>query len=209
VIEVPGKGRVLVYACGMESSGVGREWAAGKRRAGVNFLKDLSTNTTDAIGQQVRAAKRAGDVAVFSIHWGENWGYAIPREQRDFAHRLIDTAGVDLVHGHSSHHVKGIEVYGGKLILYGCGDFLNDYEGITGGHKAYRDDLTLMYFPTLDTATGSLVCLALTPTQTRHFRINRAPDEAVRWIEETLNREGRQFGTRVECQEDNSLLLRW
>ena len=209
VIEVPGKGRVLVYACGMESSGVPREWGAGKRRAGVNFLKDLSTKTTDAIGQQVRAAKRAGDVAVFSIHWGGNWGYDIPREQRDFAHRLIDTAGVDLVHGHSSHHVKGIEIYRDKLILYGCGDFLNDYEGITGGHKAYRDDLALMYFPTLDTTTGNLAGLALTPTQTRHFRTNRAPDDGVRWLEETLNREGRQFGTRVERCADGTLLLHW
>ncbi|WP_079481952.1 CapA family protein [Paraburkholderia hospita] len=29
--------------------------------------------------------------------------------------------GVDLVHGHSSHHVKGIELYRGKLVLYGPG----------------------------------------------------------------------------------------
>ena len=25
--------------------------------------------------------------------------------------KLIDEAGVDVIHGHSSHHVKGIEVY--------------------------------------------------------------------------------------------------
>jgi len=207
VIDVPGKGRVLVYACGMESSGVPREWAAAKRRAGVHFLSDLSAKSADAVAQQVRRAKRAGDIAVFSIHWGGNWDYDIPREQRDFAHRLIDDAGVDLVHGHSSHHVKGIEIYCGKLILYGCGDFLNDYEGITGGHQAYRSDLALMYFPTLDAATGRLLRLALTPTQTRRFRVNRAPEDCVRWLEDTLNREGRQFGTRVERQADDSLLL--
>ena len=46
-----------------------------------------------------------------------------------FAHRLID-AGVDVVHGHSSHHPRPIEVYRGKLILYGCGDTIDDYEGI-------------------------------------------------------------------------------
>jgi poly-gamma-glutamate synthesis protein (capsule biosynthesis protein) len=37
-----------------------------------------------------------------------------------------------------------MEVYKGKLILYGCGDFLNDYEGI-GGYEYYRDGLALMY----------------------------------------------------------------
>ena len=40
---------------------------------------------------------------------------------------------------------KGIEVYQDRLILYGCGDFLNDYEGI-GGYEHYRSDLGLMYF---------------------------------------------------------------
>jgi poly-gamma-glutamate synthesis protein (capsule biosynthesis protein) len=48
------------------------------------------------------------------------------------AHKLIDGAAVGLIHGHSSHHVRGIEVYRNKLILYGCDDFLKDYEGISG-----------------------------------------------------------------------------
>ena len=39
--------------------------------------------------------------------------------------------GIDVVHGHSSHHAKGAEVYKGKLIIYGAGDLLSDYEGIT------------------------------------------------------------------------------
>jgi poly-gamma-glutamate capsule biosynthesis protein CapA/YwtB (metallophosphatase superfamily) len=46
------------------------------------------------------------------------------------AYAFIDTAGIDVIHGHSSHHAKPIEIYRGKLILYGCGDFLNDYEGM-------------------------------------------------------------------------------
>jgi poly-gamma-glutamate capsule biosynthesis protein CapA/YwtB (metallophosphatase superfamily) len=69
---------------------------------------------------------------------------------------LINEAGVDIVHGHSSHHPKGIEVYKNRPILYGCGDFLNDYEGISG-YQEYRDDLTLMYFPRMDAASGKLV----------------------------------------------------
>ncbi len=208
VLELPGKGRVLVFAFGTESSGVPRDWAAGKGRAGVNFLSDLSARTVDAIALQVRAAKRAGDIVVASIHWGGNWGYHIAQEQRAFAHQLIDAAGVDVVHGHSSHHPKGIEIYRDKLILYGCGDFLNDYEGIRG-HESYRPDLALMYFPTLDAATGRLARFAMTPTQIRRFRVNRAPEDGARWLLETLNREGRQFGTRVERQPDNTFLLLW
>ncbi|MBI1989193.1 MAG: CapA family protein [Betaproteobacteria bacterium] len=207
-IELPGRGRVLVFAFGMETSGVSRNWAAGKGEPGVNFLLDLSAQTVDAIARQVGAAKRAGDLVVASIHWGPNWGFAIPREQRDFAHRLIDAAGVDIVHGHSSHHPMAIEIHRGKPILYGCGDLLNDYEGISG-YEAYRGDLALMYFPTLDAATGSLARFAMTATQTRHFRVNLAPEDGVHWIEETLNREGRKFGTRMERRPDNTFVLRW
>lgn len=58
-------------------------------------------------------------------HWGGNWGYAVPAAHVRFAHGLI-RAGADIVHGHSSHHVRPFETFDGKLILYGCGDFLDD-----------------------------------------------------------------------------------
>ena len=51
---------------------------------------------------------------------------------------------MDLIHGHSSYHPRPVEVFGGKLVLYGCGDCINDYEGITG-HERYRGDLRLLY----------------------------------------------------------------
>jgi poly-gamma-glutamate synthesis protein (capsule biosynthesis protein) len=172
----------------------------------VNFLPDLSARSLETIARQVRAANRAGDLVVASLHWGGNWGFGISAQQRNFAHSLIESAAVDVVHGHSSHHVKGIEVYGGKPILYGCGDFLNDYEGIAG-HEQFRGDLALMYFPTLD--SGRLTRLAMTPTQTCHFRANFAPEAGVRWLMATLNREGRQFGTQVARLAEQDLLLDW
>jgi poly-gamma-glutamate synthesis protein (capsule biosynthesis protein) len=125
-----------------------------------------------------------------------------------FAHGLIDEAGADIIHGHSSHHVRGIDVYQGKPILYGCGDFLNDYEGI-GGREEFRGDLALMYFITMDAAAGRLAELSMTPTQTRRFRVNRASREDALWIKETLIREGKRFGTRVEFDEDFRLVLHW
>jgi hypothetical protein len=124
------------------------------------------------------------------------------------AHSLLDRAGVDLLHGHSSHHVKGIEVHRGKLILYGCGDFLNDYEGIEG-YGEYRGDLSLMYFPVLDAENGQLRRLLAMPTCTRRFRVNRATPEQTDWLYATLNREGRKLGTAVERHPDGGLRLTW
>jgi poly-gamma-glutamate synthesis protein (capsule biosynthesis protein) len=129
-----------------------------------------------------------------------------PGEQ--FSHGLIDEAGVDIIHGHSSHHVKAIEVYHGKLILYGCGDFLNDYEGIIG-HEAFRGDLGLMYFARVDPATGKLLSLDMAPTQVRHFRVNRASPVDSRWIANVLNREGKVYGTSVAVVDGSSLQLQW
>ncbi len=206
-IELPGRGRVIVFGVALETSGVPPSWAGGGNRAGVNFLSDLSGRTVQRIAAEVGAAKRAGDIVVLSIHWGGNWGYEVRSAERGFAHALVE-AGVDVVHGHSSHHPKGIEVYRDRLILYGCGDFLNDYEGIRG-HESFRPDLALMYFPVVDAGTGRLVRLTLTPMQIRHFRANRAQREDARWLAELLSREGRALATRVDLQPDGTLALRW
>ena len=146
-------------------------------------------------------------MAVASIHWGGNWGYDIPDQQIRFAHRLVDD-GVDIVHGHSSHHVKGIEVYRERLILYGCGDFVDDYEGI-GGHEEYRDDLRLVYLIRVDPRHGQLVEARLVPLQARRFRLNRATETDAKWLRDLLNRLGAPFGTHVQLQADNSMTLRW
>jgi len=115
---------------------------------------------------------------------------------------------VDIIHGHSSHHAKGIEVYRNRLILYGCGDLLNDYEGI-GGDEYYRPDLSLMYFASMDPSTGKLAQLQMTPTQIKHFKVNRTSKDDALWLANTLDREGEKFGTRVKLDEDNLLTLLW
>ena len=208
VMEVSGKGRVLVFSFGAESSGIPACWAAGADRPGVNLLPDLSAETLRPLQGRIRAMKRSGDLVVASLHWGGNWGYEIPRQQQEFAHRLVDWAGVDIVHGHSSHHVKGIEVYHGKPIIYGCGDFINDYEGISGNEQ-YRGELSLMYFVRMEPVTGTLAALTMVPTRMKQFRIQRASQAEAEWLRATLEWEGKKFGTRVELAADATLSLRW
>jgi poly-gamma-glutamate synthesis protein (capsule biosynthesis protein) len=208
ILQVSGKGRVLVFSFGSETSGIPWNWGASENKPGVNLLRDFSEKTIRAIGDAIDRVKRANDIVVMSIHWGGNWGYVVPADHRTFAHRLIEEAGVDIVHGHSSHHVMGIEVHKQKLILYGCGDFLNDYEGISG-HESYRGDLALMYFVDIDPATGILVNLGMVPMHIRRFRLNRASGDDALWLKDILNREGKKFGTLVELEADNTLVLRW
>ena len=206
VLGLANKGRVLVFAFGSMDSGIPAAWIAGKNRPGVNLLENLSEDTARRVAADVRRYKGPGDAIVVSIHWGGNWGYAIPGAQMDFAHRLIEN-GVNVVHGHSSHHVKAIEVYRDRLILYGCGDFITDYEGI-GGRDEFRSDLALMYLVKLS-VDGSLAEVRLVPMRSRRFSLKRASREDGKWLCNLLNDLGSPFGTETLLEEDNSMALRW
>lgn len=201
ILEAQGA-RILVFAYGLESSGVPPAWAAAEGRPGVSFLPDLTQASAERVARHVLAMKRAGDIAVVSLHWGPNWGYEVERGQRAFAHRLVEAGAADLVHGHSSHHPGALEVHRGRLILYACGDFINDYEGIAG-HEAFRPELTLMYFPALE-AGGALRELALRPMRLRRFRLERAGDDEAAWLAGTL---GRVSGAKLERACRNRLVL--
>lgn len=208
IIDPAGRARVIVFSFGSETSGIPRGWAAADDEPGVNLLDADSGQTLERVASRVRTVKRPGDVVIASIHWGGNWGYDIPRDQSELAHKLIEDAGVDLVHGHSAHHPKGIEVHKGKLILYGCGDFIDDYEGISG-YEEYRDDLVLMYFPRIDTSNGKLDRLTMAPLKIRRFQLIRASREDAEWLRKVLDREARAFGNQVLLNEDHSLTLCW
>jgi len=206
IIPVAGGGRVLVFAFGGEDSGIPHSWAAGPANSGIFHLADYSRTEVERIAHLVQSTKRGRDVAVASVHWGGNWGYDIPAAHRQFAHDLVEYASIDVVHGHSSHHPKAIEIYLGRPILYGCGDFLNDYEGIPGYEK-YRSELVVMYFVTVD-ADGGLNRLEMVPLQIRNFQLRNPARADADWLRRTLDRECRRFGHRVVSRESH-MRLEW
>ncbi len=206
--KLPGGGTLRIYSAGANDSGVPPSWAAKGDRPGVQHLGWLEPAVTRPLEERILAEKKPGDLAVASLHMGNNWGYDIPREHRLFAHRLVDS-GADIVHGHSSHHARGIEVYKGRPVMYGVGDLINDYEGIVKQHDAYRGELPLLYFVMLDRATGMLKRLSMQPMRIFRFRLQHATDSEAAWLQRTLDREGRRLNTRVEPAAGGTLELRW
>jgi poly-gamma-glutamate capsule biosynthesis protein CapA/YwtB (metallophosphatase superfamily) len=174
-------------------------------RPGVNRIADVSEGTLDSIASQVRATRTPDDLLIASIHWGGNWGYDIPSDQRSLAHGLIDSAGFHLVHGHSSHHAKAMELHRGHLILYGCGDFITDYEG-SSGYEEFRGDLSVAYLPSLS-PSGRLVDMEMFVYRLRKFRLEPAPSKDVLWLEQHLNENSAAFGTRLKWSGENILRL--
>ncbi len=208
VLPLPDGRRLLVFAWATPDSGVPPDWGATARRSGVALLSRLDERDAQAVSACVRRHARPGDRVIVSLHWGGNWVPAIPAAQRRFARRLIDLGAADVVHGHSSHHPLPIEVHAGKLILYGCGDLINDYEGIAP-QGDLRSDLGCLYAPTLDSADGRLHALEIVPLQLRRFRLSAPRADALQWLRHWLDEGGRALGTRIEVAPDGRWHLRW
>jgi poly-gamma-glutamate capsule biosynthesis protein CapA/YwtB (metallophosphatase superfamily) len=199
IIDLPNDRRILVFGFGVTTSGIPRDWAAAPTKPGVNLLQYLSLATANETARRIVALRRPGDLVVVSIHWSTNWGYKVDTEQRTFAHALIDAGACDLLHGHSSHHPRGIEIYRDRPILYGCGDFITDYEGIEG-YEQFRGDLAIAYLPSFR-EDGALSELTLLPYQMRRFRLQRASRGDVAWLQAALDRESARFGTHVAAKD--------
>jgi poly-gamma-glutamate synthesis protein (capsule biosynthesis protein) len=212
------KARVIIFNYADVSSGVPIWWKAEKNKAGVNLLDEdyidftQTRQTVNEFAPNNISAKSAFHSAksafkIFSIHWGPNWGYEVTKEQRNFAHRLIDEANVNLIFGHSSHHFKGIETYKNKIIIYGAGDFINDYEGI-GGYEDFRPDLALGYIVEISNNKNELKInrLILLPFKIKKFRLNYCNKEEIDWIFNILKRESKVDGEFIK--EENRIILK-
>ncbi|MFI2412067.1 CapA family protein [Streptomyces sp. NPDC018947] len=206
IVPLGGGGRVLIFSFGMPSSGIPTDWAATGHRGGVDVVAEPSLAAASAFADRLRQVKRPRDIAVASVHWGPNWGYGVSRSEVRFAHALVD-AGVDVVHGHSSHHPRPLEVFRDRLVLYGCGDLVDDYEGI-GGYGRYRDDLRVLYLVSVEAGTGRLVDARLVPLRARRMRLEHASPEDTEWLRAVLDRHSRTFDTRIEGGPDGTLTLR-
>jgi poly-gamma-glutamate capsule biosynthesis protein CapA/YwtB (metallophosphatase superfamily) len=119
---------------------------------------------------------------------------------------LIDEACVDVLDGHSSHHIKGTEVYKGKLILYGCSPVINYYEGIDGYAK-FRGELSLLSFVNLDSKTGMTNSLRMSLMHMKRFQLLPASREDAIWIRKMLNYERKNLGTKFGINENNAIIM--
>lgn len=199
-------GRIIVVALGLASSGVPSDWAATAHRGGIDFAARADDRTAARVTTLLRRLKSPGDIAVVSLHWGSNWGYTLPATHIAFAHTLID-GGADIVHGHSSHHPRPLETYRGKLILHGCGDLIDDYEGISG-HEEYRDDLRLLHVASVAREDGRVREVRLIPLQARRLRLEHASGPDTRLLHDLLGRISRPHGTGITVAPDGNLIAR-
>ena len=96
----------------------------------------------------------------------------------------------------------------GKLILYGCGDLINDYEGI-GAHGKLRSDVGCLYFATIGARGAALQRLDIVPLQLKRFRLCAADADARGFLEPIFNVDGCGLGPLATAHTLPGWSLRW
>lgn len=149
--------------------------------------------------ESTNVKKSTPSLKIFSVHWGPNYKWQPADKIRSLAHFLIDECEVDIVHGHSSHHVQGVEVYHGKVILYGCGDFVDDYVL----NEEFRNDLGAVWRVVVsEEGPGQgmkMSRLEIFPTRIERFRaiLLKSDDADHIWVKRKIVALSRDMNTRV------------
>jgi hypothetical protein len=92
--------------------------------------------------EDIKRLRPKVDLVVVSPHWGIEYMATPEPEQVKFAHAAVD-AGADIFIGGHAHWPKGIEMYKGKPIYYGVGNFLLDQSWSEETSTAIFADVTL------------------------------------------------------------------
>jgi poly-gamma-glutamate synthesis protein (capsule biosynthesis protein) len=96
----------------------------------AGYSYDPNPIDVSEILRNVRRGKQFSDFCIVTNHGHEpNWSHEVsqdpPDYEQSFARKLIDT-GADAYVGHGPHLIRGIEIYKGRPILYGLGNFFYD-----------------------------------------------------------------------------------
>lgn len=119
----------------------------GKTLAVINCCEhEFSVALSDASGSNplnpiqqfyaIREARNKADYVLVIVHGGhEMWQLPSPRMQETY--RFFVDVGADAVVNHHQHCYSGYEVYHGKPILYGLGNFCFDKQGYLPAQWCY------------------------------------------------------------------------
>lgn len=113
VLEKEGKKVAIINCCEHEFS------VATDEQAGANPLNPVKQFYT------IQEAQKNVDYIVAIVHGGNEY-YQLPSPRMKELYRFFIDAGADVVINHHQHCYSGYELYNGKPIIYGLGNFCFD-----------------------------------------------------------------------------------
>lgn len=134
---IGGKTIAIINVCEHEFS------LASENRCGAAPLDAVKES------RKIISSKSAADFVIVIIHGGNEY-YQLPSPRMKSLYRFFVEMGADAVINHHQHCISGYEVYNGRPIFYGLGNFCFDW-------KAKRDstwNVGYMVSLTLDTQIG-------------------------------------------------------
>lgn len=167
------------------------EWEAKYDQAGINYIPTALDPDIYYYRLQnyIENAKKQSDLVIVSSHVGPHFRETPSMKYVNFAHKIIDF-GADIYWGHSNHMPQGIELYkhndNNKIILYDCGDFIDDY----AIDSNYRNDLSFIFLlhflmdknhklSNNNSNNGNILLqnsmIELIPTKISNFMVNTIP----------------------------------
>ena len=167
------------------------EWEAKDDLAGINYIPTTlaSDRYYNRLQNEIENAKKQSDLVIVSSHVGPHFRETPSTKYVNFAHKIIDF-GADIYWGHSNHMPQGIELYkhnnNTKIILYDCGDFIDDY----AIDSNYRNDLSFIFLlhflidknhklSNNNSNNGNILLqnsmIELIPTKISNFMVNTIP----------------------------------
>lgn len=116
-VEENGKKLAIINCCEHEFS------IASRTTAGANPLNPI------AQFYKIKEAKQNADFVLVVVHGGHEH-FQLPSMRMQETYRFFVDAGADAVVNHHQHCYSGYEIYKGKPIFYGLGNFCFDWDGI-------------------------------------------------------------------------------
>lgn len=161
-LEKEGKKLAIINCCEHEFS------IASDATAGANPLNPILQYYA------IQEAKKQADYVLVIVHGGHEL-FQLPSPRMQETYRFFIDAGADAVVNHHQHCYSGYEVYNGKPIFYGLGNFGFDWENRTSGVWTegffvcvdFDEKLGIKYesFPYRQYATLPSICLLDSPEQ--------------------------------------------
>lgn len=174
-------------------------WEAKEHKPGVHYVPvDVNDPRAKRLFEKVSEMSRKADCVIVSAHWGPNWGYEPSPGHVPFGRRLID-AGAKIVFGHSCHVFRGVEFYRGGAIMYGAGDFVDDY----AIDEAEPNDESFIFTAMVEAAVQEF---SLRPTVIENFHAKTADFPRAGLIAAKMKSLSGAFGTRSGWDEENGIL---
>ncbi len=185
----------------------------------------LNSGDLERVLRSIRNAKQYSDFVIATIHSHqsqsvvENFHLSTrpPDFYVDLAHRAVD-AGADAFVGHGVHTLRGVEIYGGKPIFYGMGEFFRQMNwsletqfGMTDVSPTNRSGPRSQTLKSIVGVSryedGDLVEVRIYPIELGYQGPNsrlglpRLVDGALgREILDTIQRLSRELGTEIEFE---------